>query len=250
MAKQMIIGNWKMYKTEGETEQFLKELIPQLAGVTRQVGLAVPFTSIKKAAVAAKAAQSPLLIGAQNMHDVSEGAYTGEIALPMLLDEGAQFVLLGHSERRQYFGEDNAFINRKVLRALESGKLEVVLCIGESLEEREAGQTAAVLSEQLQACLAGINPSSAAQLWVAYEPVWAIGSGKKPSSEEIGQAASAIGAKLKEQLSAEAAKVGILYGGSVSEKNAKEILNIPEISGVLVGGASLNAGHFLKILQA
>lgn len=244
----IITGNWKMYKTIQESIDFVKKLIPLSASSPSKIFLAVPFTSIQP--LAKEVVGSPILIGAQNMNDASEGAFTGEVAARMLRDAGATFVILGHSERRRLFKEDNAFINRKVKRAIVEG-LRPVLCLGETREERDENRTAEVLSTQLKECLAGIEPKSLVNLIVAYEPIWAIGAGNQSASPEIAQDAHLICRKfLSELLTPEIAEqIVIQYGGSVTPKNASDLLKQPDIDGLLIGGASLSLESFVEIVN-
>lgn len=243
----IITGNWKMYKTIEQALAFVKELIPLVANATSRVFLAVPFTAIN--AVANQVQGTNIVIGAQNMNDASEGAFTGEIAAKMLIEAGAKFVILGHSERRRLFNESNAFINKKIKRAIEE-HLEPVLCIGETLEEHEKGLTEQVLTTQLTECLADLQPAQVTDLIIAYEPVWAIGT-DKTATPAIAQEAHHICRKWLEQKFGEwlAQKIVIQYGGSVKPENAKEILEQSDIDGLLVGGASLSAETFSKIVN-
>lgn len=239
----IIVGNWKMYKSPAEAVAYVHELLPLVKSASAKIYLAVPFTAISSVAEAAKG--SNLQIGAQNMHDASEGAFTGEIAARMLGEAGASFVVLGHSERRRLFGETNDFINRKVLKAL-SEHLQPILCIGETLEEREAGRTADILHQQLKECLAGVSAENAPNLLIAYEPVWAIGTEKAAMPELAQQIHQECLDWLKEQLQLEPI---ILYGGSVNPANGRSLLEQPAIGGLLVGGASLSPTTFSEIIN-
>lgn len=244
---KLIVGNWKMYKTGEEAEAYLHALLPLVAKAASRIYLAVPFTAISKAVSIVK--DSKIVIGAQNMHDVSEGAFTGEIAAKMLVEAGAKFVILGHSERRRYFHEDNAFINKKVKRAIES-QIQPLLCIGETLEERTAGKTEEILKRQLTECLAGLNAQQLATLIVAYEPVWAIGTDQVATPETAQTAQAFCRKQLQELFGEEVAKhTPILYGGSVKPENAKELLSQHDIDGLLVGGASLSVNAFSQIVN-
>lgn len=243
----IVAGNWKMYKTIEEAVDYVKELAPMVQESPVQVYIAVPFTAIKQ--VAEQTQGGKIIIGAQNMNDATEGAFTGEIAGRMLKDAGAQFVIIGHSERRHIFNEDNAFINRKVKRALADG-LQPILCIGETLEEREAGKTEEVLETQLTQSLADINKEQMGNMIIAYEPVWAIGTGKTATPEqaqEIHQFCRGIIEKMYNKTIAN--KTVILYGGSVKPENAKALMDKPDIDGVLVGGASLKIESFSQIVN-
>lgn len=251
MAKQtrecLIVGNWKMYKTIDQAVAFIDQIAPMAENVDCKIMLAVPFTAIKT--LAEKVKGTNILIGAQNMNDASEGAFTGEVAAIMLKDAGAEFVLIGHSERRQLYHEDNAFINRKVLRALACG-LTPLLCVGETVEEREENKTEDVLKEQLTVALQGCAKDAAKSLIVAYEPVWAIGSGLAATSEiaatTMKQCRDILG-QIFDDVSA--AKVPIVYGGSVNALNAENYLKSSEIDGLLIGSASLATDSFAKIIS-
>ncbi len=244
----IIAANWKMYKTLSETEQFITQIKPLIAKAKARVLVAVPFTSLKTAVDLAK--DTNLIIGAQNMNDASEGAFTGEIAAKMLTDVGAKFVLIGHSERRQYFNESNAFINRKVKRALESN-LQPLLCIGETLKERESGEMEDVLATQLSESLQDVETSSLKNVIIAYEPVWAIGTGISATADMAQQAHHFCREYLAQHWGAEVAgTMPLLYGGSVKPNTAAELLGQSDINGLLVGGASLDATSFAAIVNA
>lgn len=236
MAKECVIaGNWKMYKTSAEAVEFIEAFSPKVKGCKNKIFLSVPFTAIEAAAKAAEGTN--IVIGAQNMHDAQEGAFTGEIAGRMLVAAGAKFVILGHSERRHVFGETSQFINRKLKRALDEG-LRPILCVGETYEERESGRTEEVLTQQIKESIGRLR--SLKDLIVAYEPVWAIGTGHT-ATPEIAQQQHAFIRKL----------VGdrpILYGGSVKPDNAGELLAQPDVDGLLVGGASLKPETFGEIV--
>ncbi len=241
----IVVGNWKMYKTSREAAGYIEELIPLIEGCKAKILLAVPFTSISSAVKAAKG--SGILIGAQNMNDARDGAFTGEIAALMLKEAGADFVLLGHSERRQVFGESNDYIRRKVVRALQDDLLPI-LCVGETAMQREANETEEVLRNQLTACLEGIPKEEAEKIVVAYEPVWAIGTGKT-ATPKIAQEAHHICREVLGDLfgKRKAATMPILYGGSVKPDNAQELASQKDIDGVLVGGASLDPKSLAQI---
>lgn len=242
----LIVGNWKMHKTAAETEEHVRLLKAAALPSSVRIWIAPPFTSIKAAAEAAKG--SSIKIGAQNMSDLLFGAFTGEVSAPMIVEAGASFVILGHSERRKIFHEDDFMINRKVKLALRS-HLKVILCVGESLEERERNQTEKVLSTQLKECLEDVPSDLAEEVIIAYEPVWAIGTGSaaKPEMlEEIHQLCKTCIAnywKLSPQ------KIRVLYGGSVNGSNAKSFLEVADVDGLLVGGASLDVNSFLEIIN-
>lgn len=242
--KPLIIANWKMHKTIEQASQFIKNVAPKVKGSQVGVFIAAPFTVLSTLKLLLDKLPSSIVLGAQNMNDATFGAFTGEIAASMLKDAGAQFVLLGHSERRHIFKENDSFINRKVLRALEEGLLPV-LCVGETLQERENDQTFEVVTRQIEEGLKGVNFSSG-QIIIAYEPVWAIGTGK------VSQAADAesVHCYIRRIAQDMGAEYLILYGGSVRPSNCVELLAQANIDGLLVGGASLEEEDFLQIIQA
>jgi triosephosphate isomerase len=243
----LIIGNWKMYKTPGEAAEFIEELSPLVASTQRRVYLAPPFTTIDAAVRAAKGTR--LVIGAQNMHDQNEGAFTGEVSARMLMAVGAAFVILGHSERRALFGEGNAWINAKVHRALAAGLVPVV-CIGETLKERELGLTKEVVCRQLEECLKDVLTPSLASIIVAYEPVWAIGTGVAATPAHAQQVHKICRDFIEEKWSREASQqLHVLYGGSVKPDNIASLMSEVDIDGVLVGGASLDVKSFAQLVN-
>lgn len=245
--EHIITGNWKMYKTVEEAAEFVKGLMPVIESIPFKVFLAVPFTAIQPLVI--EKGNSPLVIGAQNMNDAEQGAFTGEIAARMLLDVGAQFVLLGHSERRHFYHEDNAFINRKIKRAIQDG-LRPVLCVGETEDEHEADQARQVIETQLKECLDGIDPESLEHLIVAYEPIWAIGSGNSATPEMAQDMHHFCRECLSQILTPDIAeKIVIQYGGSVNASNAQALLDQPDIDGLLIGGASLSLESFTQIVN-
>lgn len=241
-------GNWKMYKTPAETTAFFEAFRPLVAGVTeRDIVICPPFVDIP-AAVAA-AAGTRIEIGGQDMYWAKEGAYTGEVSAAMLLGAGCKWVIIGHSERRQYFGETDATANKKVLAALDAG-LNPILCIGELLEEREAGKTEQVLLAQLKGGLEGMTPEQVAKVTIAYEPVWAIGTGKTATPQIAQDAHRYIRSMIARQHGfAPAGAMRILYGGSVKPDNIKGLMEQPDIDGALVGGASLDPAGFASIVN-
>ncbi|MEC7839427.1 MAG: triose-phosphate isomerase [Chlamydiota bacterium] len=243
----VIAGNWKMYKTIDESLEFVKEFIPLVAESPATVFLSVPYTSIHAAAEAAKG--SNVVIGAQNMNDATEGAFTGEIAGRMLVDAGAKFVILGHSERRHVFNETDEFINKKVKRALSDGIVPIV-CIGETLEERDAGKTHDILKSQITHSLDAVTHDELPNILIAYEPVWAIGTGKT-ATPELAQEVHAFCREYITKLWGEesAEKVVIMYGGSVKPDNARQLMDKKDIDGLLVGGASLSPESFSQIVN-
>lgn len=246
-SQPLIVANWKMYKTLPEALEFLSEIRAAVEASQTEAALAVPFTLIREAA--AKAKESRLLIGAQNMNDAQEGAFTGEVSASMLKDAGASFVILGHSERRGYYKESDEFINRKVRRALDEG-LRVILCIGESREDHDEGRIESRLKEQLLGSLNGVDAKDMANVVIAYEPVWAIGTGKAATSDEVSEESQVIRSILNEHFGSSVGdNATILYGGSVSQDNAQDYLKKKNINGLLVGSASLNSESFVNIIS-
>ncbi len=250
--KKLMAANWKMYKLRGEAGKTAAELVAALAGklpVDREVLVIPPFTALD-AAGEALAGQAGFALGAQNFYPSGQGAFTGEIAPEMLLDAGCSYALAGHSERRHILGEDDAVVGRKVGFGLKSG-LSMILCVGEKVEQRKAGELEAVLRRQIEAGLAEVAADVAPEkLSVAYEPVWAIGTGLTAGPEEVAEAHALVRAMLVERLGAVGGKIRILYGGSVKPGNAGQLLGIDNVDGVLVGGASLEAGSFAAIVTA
>lgn len=243
----IIVGNWKMYKTVPESIHYIQTLLLAMGESTIKTYLAVPFTAIHPLAVLCK--NTPITIGAQNMHDAEEGAFTGEIAARMLKDAGAHFVILGHSERRRLFHETSSFINKKVKRALSAGLIPL-LCVGETLAQREADETKEVLMSQIKESLEGITREQVVGLALAYEPVWAIGTSQVATPKMAQEAHLICRHVLKELFGADVAdQISILYGGSVSPASAPGLLEQPDVDGLLVGGASLDPQSFLKIIQ-
>jgi triosephosphate isomerase len=246
--KYLIAGNWKMFKTPAEGRVLAEEIVSAVGRQT-DVGVAVcpPFTALES--VASVLEGSNVQLGAQNMYPKLEGAYTGEISPVMLRDLFCVFVILGHSERRQYFAETDAFVNQKVLAALE-GNLKPILCVGESLEERESNQTSAVIERQVKQGLASVGKDYAENVVIAYEPIWAIGTGKT-ATPEMAQEVHAQIRKLLVGLFDEAIanKVRILYGGSMKPENASELMDQPDIDGGLIGGAALKAKSFAELVE-
>jgi len=246
--KAFIAANWKMYKTPAEAKAFVDAFLPLVAGHTRdEIALFPSVTSL--ATVVEAVAGSNVIAGLQNMHFAEEGAYTGETSAAMLKAVGATHTLIGHSERRQYFNETDEVVNKKLHTALKHGIVPVV-CIGEVLAEREANQTAEVLKTQITGALAGITAEAATPIIIAYEPVWAIGTGKTATPAMAVEAHKIIRAAVAKLLGANvAAAVRILYGGSVKPDNATALLGEEEIDGALVGGASLKPDSFAAIVK-
>lgn len=246
--KRLLAANWKMYKTPGQAQTFVRDFLPLVQTNSRdEITLCAPAVCI--AAVLAEVKDSGIGVGAQNLHWEKEGAYTGELSAGQLVAAGCTHVIIGHSERRQYFGETDATVNKKLEAALEAG-LTPIVCVGEVLEEREAGITDDVLRRQCELAFRGISGAKAQRLTVAYEPVWAIGTGKTATPQLAAaahviiraQAAKAFGKDLAESLR-------ILYGGSVKPDNAQALMSEPEIDGALVGGASLDPKSFAAIVN-
>lgn len=250
MRKNIIAANWKMNMTIGEAESFLKDFRLEIEEVTGvEIVIAPPFTALPKLSELLGGSQK-VRLGAQNFYFEKSGAYTGEISAAMLRDLFVRYVIIGHSERRQIFGETDAFINKKVLAA-HASELKPILCVGETLEEREAGKEKQVLETQLRGGLAGVTAEQLVETVIAYEPVWAIGTGKTATSAQAQDAHAHVRAVLAELTDAATAdKVRIQYGGSVKPSNAQELLSQPDIDGALVGGASLEARGFAEIVKA
>ncbi|MBT3320322.1 MAG: triose-phosphate isomerase [Clostridia bacterium] len=248
MRKPIIAGNWKMNKTASESKTLIEQLIPLLADVTEvDVVVCPPFVNVESAAAALKG--SNIALGVQNMHYEQSGAYTGEIAPSMLVELGVQYVILGHSERRQFFGETDEGVNKKTRTAIEFG-LKPIVCIGETLEEREAGITNEVVCKQTKLALLGLSESEAADVVLAYEPIWAIGTGVTATADDANETIAAIRASVKEAFSGDvAAKIRIQYGGSMKPGNVSELMAKPDIDGGLIGGAALKAEDFSKVVK-
>jgi len=248
MRKKLIAANWKMYKTPEQAQEFVAALLPQLAGVTDcDIVVAPPFTNLAAAAKSTKG--TDIALSGQDVFWEKEGAYTAAISAPMRRAAGCTHVILGHSERRQYFGESDDTVNRKLKAALVAG-LKPIVCVGEVLEEREAGLTEDILRRQCGIALREISGHSAATLIIAYEPVWAIGTGKTATPELAAEAHRVIRKEAAETLGEEVAtRMRILYGGSVKPENAKALMSQQEIDGALVGGASLEPKSFAAIVK-
>jgi len=246
--KKIIAANWKMYKTPEQSRQFMDEFLPLVAGHTRdQIVICPPYVDI--AAVSEKLNGSNIDVGAQNLYWEVEGAYTGEICAEMLMGAGCKWVIIGHSERRQYFGETDDTVNRRLKVALGAG-LAPIVCVGEVKEEREAGVTEDVLRRQCARAFHGISARKAAKMAIAYEPVWAIGTGLTATPEIASEAHRLIRQEATNSFGEEfASQLCILYGGSVKPENAHALLSQAEIDGALVGGASLKADSFSKIVH-
>ncbi len=246
--KKLIAANWKMYKNPDQTREFFRDFLPLVANHDRdEIVVCPPFVDLCAAVDAAKA--SNVAIGAQNLHWEKEGAYTGEISSSMLLAVGCSHVIIGHSERRQYFGETDDIVNLKLKAALEAG-LTPIVCVGEVLEEREAGLTEDVLRRQCLRAFHAISGKKAGKLVVAYEPVWAIGTGKTATPQMAAESHSLIRGEATKAFGEQfASNLRILYGGSVKPENAKALMAEEEIDGALVGGASLEPKSFGAIVK-
>jgi triosephosphate isomerase len=246
--KPLIAGNWKMYKTSSEAAETAKDLIEQVRDVADvDIMIAPPFTALEAVARAIK--NSPVALGAQNLFWEEEGAYTGEISAPMLKSVGCEYAIIGHSERRQYFGETDETVNQKIQAAIQAD-LKPVFCIGETEQEREAEQTFSVLDKQVKKGLERRVPEQLDSLIIAYEPVWAIGTGKTATDEQAQEVHQFIRSLIEKSFGKGLSKsIRILYGGSVKPGNILNLMGMPDIDGALVGGASLDADSFSKIVK-
>ena len=248
MRRQIVAGNWKMNGTANESKQLIAGLLEgNSKSDSATVVVCPPYTSLESAHNLMKG--SHIELGAQDMSEHDNGAYTGEISADMLLTVGATYVILGHSERRQYHRESDGLVNRKVKKAL-SAKLTPIICVGETLDQREAGKTEAVVSGQLQGCLADLGPEELLRIVIAYEPVWAIGTGKTATPQQAQEVHALIRKQVAETSAKAAEALPILYGGSVKPTNAEELMNEADIDGALVGGSSLQAAELIAIIQA
>jgi triosephosphate isomerase len=247
MRIPFIAANWKMYKTVHEAVVFVKEfrsIVKDATGV--EIVVAPPFTALHSVAEAART--SVIGVAGQDLHWEREGAFTGEISAPMLKEAGAEYVIIGHSERRRMFHETDEVVNRKLVAAL-AAKLTPIVCIGETLEEREASETLAVLDRQLKVGFDGISADQVAGLVIAYEPVWAIGTGRNATPQQAGEAHAHIRSRLRQWFGGHAADLcHVIYGGSVKPDNIKELVALPDVDGALVGGASLDLRAFADIV--
>jgi len=247
MRKPIIAGNWKMHKIPSQTVSLINELKPLVKDAQVEVVVCPPFVCLPAAKEALSG--SNIKLGAQNMHWEEQGAFTGEVAPGMLKELDVEYVIIGHSERRQYFGETDEMVNKKVLSAVAHNLIPII-CVGETLEQREQGITEEVVDKQTRAALEGLNADVAHRVVIAYEPIWAIGTGKTASSNDANEVIGYIRKVVGEVLGSQAAQqMRILYGGSVKPENAAELMGMPEIDGALVGGASLKAQDFAKIVK-
>ena len=243
-----IAGNWKMHKTVAEAEQYVGALLPRVAAVDGvEIVVCPPFTALQPLVDSARGSQ--VAIYAQTMHEADEGAFTGEVSSAMLADIDVDGVILGHSERREYFNETDRALQQKVPKALEAG-LTPILCVGETEDERERGETERKLRYQVQEGLEKVPADRLADVVVAYEPVWAIGTGLTATAEQAQEAASFVRALVANFDKAAAEQVRVLYGGSCKPENVEELLALPDVDGALVGGASLDPADFTAIIEA
>jgi triosephosphate isomerase len=248
MRKPLMAANWKMYKTPAETTAFFDKFKP-LVGKSEHCEIVVCPPYVDLAAAVAAAEGSSIAVGAQNLFWAKEGAYTGEISAAMIKATGAQWVIIGHSERRQYFGETEDTVLRKTRSALENG-LKPIVCVGETIDQRDSGATENVLASQFGGGIAALTPDEFAQIVIAYEPVWAIGTGRTATPDMAADAHRFVRAQAGNRFGADAARdLRILYGGSVKPDNVKGLMAQPEIDGALVGGASLDAVSFASIVN-
>ena len=248
MRKPMMAGNWKMYKTPAETKVFFEKFLPMVAASNHcDIAICPPFVNL--AAALEATTNSNVEIGAQNLYWAKEGAFTGEISGPMLKSMGTTYVIVGHSERRQFFGETDETVLKRTVAALDAGLIPIV-CVGELLAEREANQTAAILGKQFRDGIAGLAAEQFSRIVIAYEPVWAIGTGKVATPEMAADAHRTLRGEISAKFGVEASqKMRILYGGSVKPDNIKGLMAQPEIDGGLVGGASLDPASFASLVN-
>ena len=249
MRKAIIAGNWKMNKTASETKAFadeLKTMLPKAKWC--DILLCVPFVNIPAAQKAFK--DTRVMIGAQNIHFEEHGAFTGEVSAAMLKELNVKYTIIGHSERRQYWNDNDIIVNRKAHAAIDAG-LYPIICVGESKEQRELGVTMEFISYQLKAALAGVTPEDMRRVVIAYEPIWAIGTGKTATAEQAAEVCTSIRTTVRHLYGARIARsITIQYGGSMKPANAAELLGQPDIDGGLIGGAALNAADFVEIINA
>ena len=247
MRRKVIAGNWKMNMLPGEAIEFITELEPLVKDKKNEVILCVPYTDLFYALLTAQ--NTNIKIGAQNMHFEEKGAYTGEVSGKMLKSINVEYVIIGHSERRQYFNETDETVNKKIKAAFANG-LKPIVCVGETLEQREAGKTVEIITKQTELALEGLTNEQVKNTIIAYEPIWAIGTGKTATSEDANNSIKEIRNKIADIYGKDVAEeVIIQYGGSVKSTNAKELFEMSDIDGGLVGGASLKAEEFSKIVN-
>ncbi|MCA0385854.1 MAG: triose-phosphate isomerase [Firmicutes bacterium] len=247
MRKPIIAGNWKMHKTVAEAVAFIDAVKTEIVSSDVEALVCAPFTLLPSLVEATKG--TAIKVGAQNMHFEDKGAFTGEVSADMLLDIGVTHVIIGHSERRQYFAETDETVNKKTIKALQKG-LTPIVCCGETLEQREAGETKALVKVQIEKAFAGISAADAPKVVIAYEPIWAIGTGKTASSQDANDVIAYIRQVLEGIYGDETSEeVRIQYGGSVKPSNVEEIMNESDIDGALVGGASLEPSDFIQLVN-
>ncbi len=244
MRRKVIAGNWKMNMLPNEAIDFVNNLAPLVKDSKNEVIICVPFTDLFYTLLTVQ--ETNIHVGAQNMHWEEKGAYTGEVSADMLKSINVEYVIIGHSERRQYFNETDETVNLKVKSALKHG-LKPIVCVGETLEQKEAGKTLDIITSQTSKALQGLTLEDLSNTIVAYEPIWAIGTGKTASSDDANNSIKAIRNQMQKEFGTD--DITILYGGSVKEDNAKELFTMSDIDGGLVGGASLNAEKFSKIVN-
>lgn len=247
MRKKVIAGNWKMNMLPNEAIEYIEKLSNLIKDTNNEVVLCVPYTDLFYALLTAQ--NTNIKIGAQNMHFEEKGAFTGEVSAKMLKSIKVEYVIIGHSERRQYFNETDETVNKKIKAAFEN-ELKPIVCVGETLEQREEGKTAEIITKQTELALQGLTDEQVEQTIIAYEPIWAIGTGKTATSEDANNSIKEIRNKIATIYGQKVAdRVIIQYGGSVKAKNAKELFSMSDIDGGLVGGASLDAEEFSKIVN-
>jgi triosephosphate isomerase len=247
MRKPIIAGNWKMHKSVADGLAFVSAVKSEVAGTDVETVICAPFTLLPSLVEAVKGTN--IKIGAQNMHYEDKGAFTGEVSADMLLDIGVTHVIIGHSERRQYFAETDETVNKKAIKALAKG-LVPIICCGETLEQREAGETKSLVKGQIEKAYVGISAAEAVKTVVAYEPIWAIGTGKTASSQDANDVIAYIREVLETAYGVDVSEeIRIQYGGSVKPSNVEEIMNEADIDGALVGGASLEPSDFIELVN-
>lgn len=246
MRRKVVAGNWKMNMLPNEAMSFIRQIESEVNNSKAEVILCVPYTDLFYSLLTAQ--DTKIKIGAQNMHWEEKGAYTGEVSGQMLKSIGVEYVIIGHSERRAYFAETDETVNKKIKSAF-ANDLKPIVCVGESLEQREAGKTEEVITKQVELALAGLTEEQVKNTIIAYEPIWAIGTGKTATSEDANNSIKAIRKKISEIYGSVAEDVIIQYGGSVKSTNAKELFETSDIDGALVGGASLKVDEFAKIVN-
>ena len=247
MRRKVIAGNWKMNMLPNEAMEMISKLAPLVKETENEVVICAPYIDLFYSLLAAQ--DTNIKIGAQNMHFEEKGAYTGEVSGKMLKSIGVEYVIIGHSERRQYFSETDEIVNQKIKIALENS-LKPIVCVGETLEQKEQGETEKIITKQVELALEGLNEEQVKQIIIAYEPIWAIGTGKTATSADANNSIKAIRNKIKELYGeAISENISILYGGSVKSSNAKELFETSDIDGALIGGASLKLDEFEKIIN-